>query len=73
MIGRQELRPEDVNIAITIRGVLVEPGDFVMGDDDGVVIIPKELADVVSQRALKQFQDDCKNQRPYLNKFGIQL
>lgn len=73
MIGRQELRPEDVNIAVTIGGVLVEPGDFVMGDDDGVVIIPKELADVVSQRALKQFQDDRKNQRPYLNKFGIQL
>ncbi|MGQ9690914.1 MAG: hypothetical protein ACUVQY_06585 [Thermoproteota archaeon] len=63
VIGRQELRPEDVNIAVTIGGVLVELGDFVVGDDDDLVIIPKELADVVSQRELKQFQDDRKNQR----------
>jgi len=72
-IGRQELRPEDVNVPISVGGVLVEPGDFVMGDDDGVVVIPRELADAVSQRALKQFQDDRKTQTPYLEKFGIQL
>jgi len=72
-IGRQELRPEDVNIPVTVGGVLVEPGDFVMGDDDGVVVIPRDLADVVSQRALKQFQEDRRNQKPYLEKFGIQL
>lgn len=72
-IGRQELRPEDVNIPVTVGGVLIEPGDFVMGDDDGVVVIPRKLADLVSQRALKQFQDDRKMQMPYLKKFGIQL
>lgn len=72
-IGRQELRPEDVNIPVTVGGVLVEPGDFVMGDDDGVVVIPRALADVVSERALKQFQDDRRAQRPYLDKFGIRL
>ncbi|MEM1557239.1 MAG: RraA family protein [Thermoproteota archaeon] len=72
-IGRQELRPEDVNIPVTIGGVLVEPGDFIMGDDDGVVVIPKELGEVVSLRAIKQFEDDRKAQKPYLEKFGIQL
>lgn len=71
-IGRQELRPEDVNIPDTVGGVLVEPGDFVMGDDE-VVVIPRALADVVSERALKQFQDDRRAQRPYLDKFGIRL
>jgi 4-hydroxy-4-methyl-2-oxoglutarate aldolase len=72
-IGRQELRPEGVNIPVTVGRVLVEPGDFVIGDDDGVVVVPKELADMVSERALKQFQDDRTMQRPYLEKFGIQL
>lgn len=73
VIGRQELRPEDVNIPVTVGRVLVEPGAFVMGDDDGVVIIPRDLADAVSQRALKQFQEDRRGQKPYLEKFGIQL
>lgn len=72
-IGRQELHPEDVNIPVTVGRVLVEPGDFVIGDDDGVVVVPRELADVVSERALKQIQDDRRMQRPYLEKFGIQL
>lgn len=72
-IGRQELRLEDVNIPVTVGRVLVKPGDFVVGDDDGVVVVPRELADVVSERALKQIQDDRRMQRSYLEKFGIQL
>jgi regulator of RNase E activity RraA len=72
-IGRLILRPEDVNIPVTVGDVLVEPGDFVMGDDDGVVIIPRELAEPVSERALRQFQEDRVNQKPYLEKFGISL
>ena len=72
-VGRQELRPEDVNIPVTVGGVLIEPGDFVMGDDDGVVVIPRNIADVVSLRALKQFQEDRRNQKPYLEKFKIKL
>ncbi|MBO3769314.1 MAG: RraA family protein [Candidatus Brockarchaeota archaeon] len=72
-IGRLVLRPEDVNIPVTVGDVLVEPGDFVMGDDDGVVVIPREIADPVSKRALRQFQEDRMNQKPYLDKFGIRL
>jgi 4-hydroxy-4-methyl-2-oxoglutarate aldolase len=29
---------------VTIGGVVVRPGDFVLGDADGVVIVPAELA-----------------------------
>lgn len=72
-IGRQELHPEDVNIPVTVGGVLVKPGDFVFGDDDGVVIVPRDIVDVVSRRALDQFKEDRRNQKPYLEKFGIQL
>ena len=72
-VGRLILRPEDVNVPVTVGNVPVEPGDFVMGDDDGVVVVPRELAEAVSERALRQFQEDRANQKPYLEKFGIRL
>ena len=35
------------NVPVMIAQVLVRPGDFVVGDDDGVVIVPPEIADQV--------------------------
>ena len=34
---------KDYNVPINCDGVLVNPGDIVLGDDDGVVIIPQEV------------------------------
>lgn len=34
----------NVNLPIACGGVVVNPGDVVMGDDDGVVVVPKEQA-----------------------------
>ncbi len=39
--------PGDTDIAVTVGGVLVTPGDIVVGDDDGVVVIPARIADEV--------------------------
>lgn len=33
----------DMQIPITVGGVRVHPGDFIFGDADGVVVVPKEL------------------------------
>jgi regulator of RNase E activity RraA len=46
----------DYNVPIGCSGVLVFPGDIVVGDDDGVVVIPRALADVVAQDIL-QFEE----------------
>lgn len=41
--------PVDLQVPIGCGGVLVEPGDVVVGDQDGVVVFPLELADEVAK------------------------
>ncbi len=43
--------PEDLDLTITCGGVQVRPGDVVVGDDEGVVVIPRAIADEVAERA----------------------
>jgi regulator of RNase E activity RraA len=41
----------DFNTAILIGAVTVRPGDFVVGDSDGVVVVPAESAEAVITKA----------------------
>jgi len=54
--GRFELT--DFNISIRCGGIHVRPGDFILGDYDGVIVIPQEIAeDVITkseERAKKE-------------------
>ena len=44
----------DQNIPIGCGGVAVYPGDAIVGDDEGVVVIPAHLADEVAEAAVEQ-------------------
>lgn len=44
----------DLNVPIGCGGVAVYPGDIVVGDDEGVVVIPRHLADEVARDAAEQ-------------------
>ena len=47
-----------VNIPVVCSGVNVEPGDVVVADDDGVVVIPKKMAVDVAAKAQKRKEDE---------------
>jgi 2-keto-4-pentenoate hydratase/2-oxohepta-3-ene-1,7-dioic acid hydratase in catechol pathway/regulator of RNase E activity RraA len=51
--------PLDVDVPITCAGTLVMPGDVVVGDAEGVVILPAELAEEIAHDALEQEQREA--------------
>jgi 4-hydroxy-4-methyl-2-oxoglutarate aldolase len=44
---RARMRVIDADVPVTVGGVRIEPGDVVMADDDGVVVVPREHEDHV--------------------------
>ena len=50
----REHLPLDTGLPIACAGVLVCPGDVVVGDDDGVVVIPAALVDEVAADGAEQ-------------------
>jgi 4-hydroxy-4-methyl-2-oxoglutarate aldolase len=63
-----------VNIPVVCAGVNVEPGDMVVADDDGVVIVPKKLAVEVAGKAQKRFDDeDAKRKKLASGVLGLDM
>ncbi len=46
----------DVEVPIACGGVAVYPGDVIVGDADGVIVVPRHLADEVAKEASDQEQ-----------------
>ncbi|MFC0534181.1 RraA family protein [Phytohabitans kaempferiae] len=53
LIGRRHV-PWAVDETIACGGAAVQPGDLIVGDDDGVLVIPPHLAEEVARAALAQ-------------------
>ncbi len=49
-----DLMPFGVNIPIACGGVLVMPGDIIVADDDGAVVVPVKLAPELIEQASVQ-------------------
>jgi 4-hydroxy-4-methyl-2-oxoglutarate aldolase len=64
--GRNEL--ESVNRPIVCGGVLVMPGDVVVADGDGVLVVPRAQAEVVARYARKILDGDKAGRRELYKK-----
>jgi regulator of RNase E activity RraA/2-keto-4-pentenoate hydratase/2-oxohepta-3-ene-1,7-dioic acid hydratase in catechol pathway len=53
VLGRRHV-PWETNTTIACAGVSVQPGDIVVGDADGVIIVPRHLAAEVALEAAEQ-------------------
>ncbi|MCE5248866.1 RraA family protein [bacterium] len=69
--GRNEL--ESVNRPVEIGGVLVCPGDVIVADGDGVVVVPRKVAEEVALRAQEVLAGDKEGRRSLYKSLGIPL
>jgi regulator of RNase E activity RraA len=60
-----------VNIPVTVGGVLVRPGDMVVADGDGVVVVPREHADKVAEIGWSIAKGDKEGRRKLYQKSGM--
>ncbi len=67
--GRNEL--ESVNRPVVIGGVLVRPGDVVVADGDGVVVVPRKVAKQVAIYAQQILEKDKEGRRSLYKSLGI--
>lgn len=63
--GRCEIN--ECQIPVIIDGVTINPGDYIFGDVDGVVIIPKDLIEEVLDRAFALIGDENRVRDGLLN------
>ncbi len=58
VLGRRHV-PWEVDVTIACGGAAVQPGDVIMGDRDGVIVIPPFLLEEVAREAAEQEQADA--------------
>lgn len=70
-IGRNELL--DVQKPVVVGGVLVYPGDVVVADTDGVVVVPRRVAVRVGQIAYQELIADIRGRKSHYEKLGREI
>jgi len=58
VLGRRHV-PWDADLTVACGGTTVQPGDVIVGDGDGVIVIPPAIAEEVADQALTQEDEDA--------------
>jgi 2-keto-4-pentenoate hydratase/2-oxohepta-3-ene-1,7-dioic acid hydratase in catechol pathway/regulator of RNase E activity RraA len=58
VLGRKHV-PWDHDVTIACGGTTVQPGDILVGDTDGVIVVPPGIAEEVADAALAQEDEDA--------------
>ncbi len=67
--GRLEL--ESTMQPVTVGGVAVNPGDFVVADGDGVIVVPADKAERAAEIAVDIQEGDKKGRRWFFRELGM--
>ena len=58
--------PGEINAPIAIDGMVIHPGDMIIGDDDGFLCVPRESAAAIAAEAAKKLAMEDKQRENFL-------
>jgi 4-hydroxy-4-methyl-2-oxoglutarate aldolase len=64
-LGTVKETPGDVNVPIVCAGQEVRPGDVVVADDDGVVIVARDRAETIRDASAQREEKEAVSRRRY--------
>jgi 4-hydroxy-4-methyl-2-oxoglutarate aldolase len=67
------LRFDAHNVPVAVGGVTVHPGDVVVADGDGVIVVPRRIAFEVADHAHRELDQDKQSRRQLYEALGMDL
>ncbi len=61
--GTVKATPGDVNIPVVCAGAMIYPGDVIVADADGVVVVPREKASEIAQASEQRLAKEEKTRQ----------
>ena len=72
--GTVKASPGSVNVQVVLAGVVVDPGDVIVADDDGVVVVKREEAEwVLEQSKARETKEAATRSRLAEGELGVDM
>ncbi len=65
--GPYKLGPGEINVPVSLGGVVIATGDIVVGDADGVVVVPQEEAEHIASKVQETMAQEAETLRKIEN------
>ena len=58
--GPYKNEPGEINFPVSFGGIVIQPGDIIVGDSDGILVIPPEFAAEILEKAAATHASEAK-------------